>query len=305
MRTGGASAGLASVRGREDRPGLAVGLCLFVFICFTGIDTSAKWLMESGLPVGEVVFIRYLGHLFFVVALFAPSQGANLWRMKKPRLTLLRGTMLLLATASNFTALQYLPLTVTTSIFFASPLIITALAAIFLAEKVGPRRWAAICVGFAGVLIITRPWGASFHWAMLISCIPPIAASIYTLITRRLAGEEAPDTMQFWAALIPVIALAPFAFLDWTWPSDGWGWVFFFCIGFFGWLGHQLFTVAHRFADASVLAPLTYIHIVYITASSWLIFHQPPAFWTIIGAGVIIASGLYVWLRERKAGAGG
>lgn len=304
MRTGGAQAGLTGLRGREDRPGFAVGLTVLVFICFTGIDTSAKWLMESGLPTGEVVFIRYFGHLVFVIALFAPSQGAALWRMKAPKLTLIRGTMLLCATAANFTALQFLPLTVTTSIFFASPLIVTALAALFLGEHVGPRRWAAIGVGFLGVLIITRPWGASFHWAMLISCIPPFAASVYTLITRRLAGVEAPDTMQFWAAAIPVVALAPFAFLDWAWPSDPWGWVFFFAIGFFGWLGHQLFTLAHRYADASALAPLTYQHIIYISTSSWLIFHQPPAFWTLVGAGVIIASGLFIWLRERQVGAG-
>ncbi|MEM7544086.1 MAG: DMT family transporter [Pseudomonadota bacterium] len=284
---------------REDRPGFAVGLVLIVYICFAGIDVSAKWLVEAGLPVGEVVFIRYLGHLIMVVGLFAPSQGANLWRMKRPSLTLLRGTMLLCATAANFTALQYLSLTVTTSIFFASPLIVTALAALFLGETVGPRRWAAIAVGLVGVLIITRPWGESFQWAMLISCIPPIAASIYILITRRLAGEEAPDTMQFWAAFIPVVAIAPFAFAGWQWPSDPWAWVAFCAIGFFGWLGHQLFTLAHRYADASTLAPLTYIHIVYMTAASWLIFHQPPVLWTIIGACVIIFSGLYVWMRER------
>lgn len=300
MRTGGAPVDPSAPPAREDRPGLAFALTVFVFICFTGIDVSAKWLIESGLPVGEVVFVRYLGHLVFVVAFFLPSQGASLWRMKSPRLTILRGVMLLSATAANFVALQYLPLTVTVSIFFACPLIVTALAALFLGETVGPRRWAAIGVGFIGVLIITRPGGAEFHWAMLVSCIPPFAASVYTLITRRLAGVEAPDTMQFWAAAIPVVALAPFAFADWTWPDAGWSWVFFFSIGFFGWLGHQLFTLAHRYADASALAPLTYQHIVYISTASWLIFHQPPGMWTLVGAAVIIASGLFVWLRERQ-----
>lgn len=291
------------IRAREDRPSRAIGLCVLVFLCFTGVDVSAKWMIEAGLPVGEVVFVRYFGHLILVVCLFLPSQGRALWRMNKPALTMTRGLMLLIATATNFTALQFLPLTVTTAIFFASPLIVTALAALFLSETVGPRRWAAIAVGLIGVLIITRPWGEGFHWAMLISCIPPIVASIYTLITRRLAGVEAPDTMQFWAALIPVVAIAPFAFGEWVWPTQAWTWAFFFAIGFFGWIGHQLFTLAHRFADASTLAPLTYIHIVYMAAASWAIFHQPPAFWTIIGAAVIISSGLYVWMRERKVAA--
>ena len=291
----------SALKTREDRPGLGVAICLFVFLCFAAIDTCAKWLLEAGLPVGEVVFVRYLGHLILVVGLFGPSQGAALWRMRRPALTVLRGTMLICATAANFFALQYLPLTVTTSIFYISPLIVTVLAAVFLSEAIGPRRIAAICVGFAGVLVITRPWGADFHWAMLVSLIPPIGASIYNVLTRKLAGVEAPDTMQFWAAFLPVIFIAPFAFGDWRWPEAPLDWAAFLLIGFFGWLGHQLFTLAHRYADASTLAPVTYVHIVYMAAVSWLVFHHPPEIWTIAGAAIIIVSGLYVWMRERRA----
>lgn len=290
------------IRAREDRPARGVTLCLLVYICFTGIDSSAKWLIEAGLPVFQIVFVRYLGHLLIVIGTSGPSQGRALLRMQSPKLTLLRGAMLVTATCANFIALQFLPLTITTSIVFSAPLIVTALAALFLGEKVGPRRWVAIGVGFLGVLIITQPFGAGFQWAMLISCIPPFAASVYALITRRLAGIEAPETMQFWAAFLPVCALAPIAFLDWRWPSAPVDWAVFICIGGFGWLGHQLYTVAHRFAEASLLAPLNYVQIIYVTAASWLIFHHPPEFWTLIGVGVIIASGLYVWLRERQVG---
>lgn len=288
------------IRAREDRPTLAIAIIVTTYLCFTGIDTSAKWLVEAGLPVVEVVFVRYLGHLLMVLALFAPTEGRALFRMRAPWLVLIRGVMLLCATFANFTALQYLPLTVTNSIFFISPLVITALAAIFLGEKVGPRRWAAIAIGLFGVLVITRPWGAAFHPAMFIALIPPVAGAVYTLVTRRLAGAESPDTMQFYAALIPVCALIPFAFGDWRWPSDGWSWFAFLMIGVFGWLGHQLFTLAHRYAEASVLAPINYTQIVVMSLSSWLIFHQPPDRVTILGAAIIVGSGLYVWLRERR-----
>ncbi len=288
------------IREREDRPGLAVGLALSTYVAFTCIDTSAKWLIEEAMPVAVIVFVRYFGHLLMVCLVAARSEGWGLLRMRKPGLTLIRGSMLVAATFANFTALQYLPMTVTTSIFFISPLIITAMAALFLKERVGPRRWAAVVVGLLGVLVITRPWGAAFHWAMLVSLIPPTASAVYTLITRRLAGVEGPDTMQFYAALIPVVILAPFAIADWTWPEGGWSWAAFLLIGVFGWLGHQIFTLAHRFAGAATLAPLTYTHIVWISLSSWLIFAQPPDFWTVVGAGIIIASGLYVWLRERR-----
>lgn len=289
-----------TIRAREDRAPLAIALILATYLCFTGIDTAAKWLVEAGLPVVQVVFVRYLGHFVMVVALFAPTQGRGLLRMRAPGLVLIRGAMLLCATFANFTALQYLPLTVTNSIFFISPLLITALAALFLGEMVGPRRWAAIAIGLCGVLVVTRPWGAAFHPAMFIALIPPTASAVYTLVTRRLAGAENPDTMQFYAALIPVCALLFFAFDDWRWPEDGWSWFAFMMIGFFGWLGHQLFTLAHRYAGASVLAPMNYTQIVAMSLSSWLIFHQPPDRLTMLGAAIIVGSGLYVWLRERR-----
>lgn len=291
------------IRAREEKPGLGVGLIMLTYICFTSIDTSAKWLVLAGIPVAQVVFVRYLGHLVMVVGTYRPEPGDSLWRMKSPVMTLTRGFMLILATFANFTALQFLPLTVTVSIFFIAPLLVTAFAAIFLKEKVGPRRWAAIFIGFAGVIIITRPWGASFHWAMLVSLIPPISTTIYALITRKLAGVRSPTTMQFWAAVAPLVLIGPFAFSEWTWPSGGISWFTFIAIGFFGWAGHQLFTVAHRYAEASLLAPLTYISIVYMSLSSWLIFHQPPDMTTIIGATVIISSGVYIWMRERKIAA--
>lgn len=249
----------------------------------------------------QVVFVRYLGHLLIVLAAFGPSQGLSLVRMRRPAATLLRGAMLACATFSNFFALQYLPLTVTTSIFYISPLVVTVLAALFLGEAIGPRRVFAIVIGFLGVLVITRPWGADFHWAMLVALIPPFAASVYNVLTRKLAGVEAPDTMQFWAALIPLIFLAPLAIPVWTWPEEPVAWALFFLIGFFGWLGHQLFVLAHRYADASTLAPVTYVHIVYMAAASWAIFHHPPEVWTIAGAAIIVVSGVYVWMRERRA----
>lgn len=291
------------IRAREEKPGLAIALMVLCVACFTGIDTSAKWLGLAGLPVLVAVFIRFLVHFLIVVGeiCLAWDKDDPPWRMHRPGLVILRGLMLLCATVANFNAVQFLPLTVTVSILFISPLVVTVLAAIFLGETIGLRRWIAIFTGLAGVLIVTRPWGASFHPAMLLSLIPPLATAVYALATRRLSGVETAATMQFWAALVPTIAIAPFALSQWAWPTDGLSWAAFLLVGLFGYIGHQFYTLAHRYAEASALAPISYTQIVFMTLSSWLIFHQPPDVITLLGGAVIVASGLYVWLRERKA----
>ena len=114
-----------------------------------------------------------------------------------------------------------------------------------------------------------------------------------------LAGRDATNTQQFYAGLVATLGVAPFALGDWTWPTGAASWLAFSAIGVFGWAGHQLVTIAHRFAPASTLAPFNYAQIVYMTASSWLIFAQPPDRWVIVGAGIVAASGLYIGLRER------
>jgi len=289
----------------EDRRLAAILLMLLAFLAFTGIDTSAKWLVQAGLPPTEVVFVRFLTHLVIATALILPREGLRLFRTEAPGLEILRGLFLVGSTFFNFFALKYLPLTVTVSIFFAAPLAICALSVPLLGEKVGIRRWSAIAVGFLGVLIVTRPWGASFHWAMLLSLAALCCASMYFVLTRKLAGIDRAGTQQFFASLIAVLAASPVILLDWEWPAAPVDWAAFALLGVFGWAGHQLATIAHRLAPASALAPFVYVQMVYMTLSSWLIFHVTPDAWVLTGAAVVMAAGLYVWLRERQLARGG
>ena len=288
------------LKGKEDRGNLAILLTFVTFLFFTGIDTSAKWLIGAGMAVPVIVFFRYAGHLAFTIAASAIQRDWSVWRMERPFLVLLRGLLLVASTSLNFITLQYLPLTVTVSIFFTMPLMTTAIAAIFLKEQVGVRRWSAIAVGFCGILIVTQPWSANFHWAMLISLLVTLLATIYNILTRVLAGQESAGTMQFYAAALPCVLLAPWAFSEWTWPAGSLNWAVCMVIGFLGFAGHQNWVLALRYGEASKLAPFGYIQIIYMTAASWLIFNQPPVFWTVVGAIVVVASGLYVWVREHS-----
>ncbi|MEM9097078.1 MAG: DMT family transporter [Pseudomonadota bacterium] len=283
----------------EDRRLVAIALMVGAFLCFTGIDTTAKWMVTRGMPVVEAVFVRYLGHFIMVVAISAPALGWALTRSNTPKITVARAMFLMVSTACNFAALQYLPLSLTMSIFFAAPLIVCALSIPILGETVGWRRWAAICVGFLGVLIVVRPGIGDVHWAAIFSLCATTCASVYFVLTRKVAGRDTTEVQQFYAAGLATLCLAPFALPVWQWPQ-GIDWLPFLLIGFFGWLGHQLLIIAHRFAPASVLAPFVYLQLIFMVASGWIFFADIPDFWVMIGAAVVMASGLYIWLRERQ-----
>lgn len=282
----------------EDRVLPAIGLLLVALLCFTGIDTCAKWLVLHGIPATEVAFVRYAVHLAIVCGV-GLAGAERLWVTTNLGAVSVRAVALLASTLLNFAALRFLPLTMTSAIMFSAPLWICLLSIPLLGETVGPRRWIAMLVGFCGILIVARPWSGTLHPAILLSLAAALCGALYSILTRRLAGRDTTNTQQFYAGLVATLGVAPFALGDWTWPTGTASWIAFAAIGCFGWAGHQAVTIAHRYAPASTLAPFNYVQIVYMTASSWLIFAQPPDRWVILGAGVVAASGLYIGLRER------
>lgn len=301
-QTGPRARRTAEIKPREDRRLLGIMMVMGAFLLFTGIDTSAKWLVLSGLPSMEVVFARYSVHLVILAAWFLPAFGTQVFHTNAPVLELGRALVLLASTIFNFFAVKYLPLTVTGSIIFASPILLSVLSIPLLGESIGWRRWLAIFVGFVGVLIIVQPGGASFHPAMLLSLGAVTSYALYNIANRKLAGVDSPYAQQMYAALLATLFLLPFAFSGWVWPSDPASWVAFFAMGVCGAAGHLLLTIAHRYAEASTLAPFVYPQILYLAASSWLIFNEPPDIWIFVGAPIVIGSGLYIWLRERQLG---
>jgi drug/metabolite transporter (DMT)-like permease len=290
---------MSAVAPIEERRLTGIAFVLIGYFCFTVIDSCAKWLTIAGLPTGEVVFVRYAGQLLCAIAVFAPTHAREMVTTRRPWLELIRGLCLLGSTAANFLALSVLPLTVTSSINFTMPLVLCALSIPLLGEKVGWRRWVAIGIGFIGVLVIVRPGTQAFHPAVLLSLVNVLFVASYMILNRKLAGIDSATTQQFYAGLVATVCVAPFAIKGWMWPVDAIGWFCFVLIGITALVAHQFITVAHRFAQASVLAPFAYLQIISMTASSWIIFHQPPDVWIFVGVPIVIGSGLYIWLRER------
>ena len=284
---------------REDRRFHGILLIIAAVTCFTMIDSSAKWLVKS-LPPIEVVFARYLGHLLIVALIALPVYGLALLRTNALKQQLWRASMLLSSTVLNFIAVQFLPLAMTASILFTLPLWVCALSVPLLGEKVGIRRWAAIIVGFIGVLVVVRPGMAGFHWAALVSLASALCVAFYFIETRRLAGVDATATMQFYAALVATLLIAPFALWQWVWPATLLDGMVFATIGFWGWLGHQLLTMAYRLAPATTLAPFTYLQLIPMTLAGYVFFGDVPDRWVFIGGTIVVGSGMYVWFRERQ-----
>lgn len=292
-----------AVQPREDKTALGVMTMALAVVMFTCIDTSAKWLIGAGIGALQVVFCRYFVAFLVSLATYLPQEGMGVFRSNRPKLQLLRSLFLLGSTVFNFSALQYLPLTLTTTIMFASPIVITLLSIPMLGEKVGLRRFLAVLVGFFGVVYVIQPWGASFHPAVFLSLGALSCASLYFVMTRMLAGIEDSATSQVWANGIAALCLVPFVVPQWTMPATPQVGVILTLIGVFGATGHILATRAHRLADASILAPLVYTQLFTIAVASYIVFDALPSQSTLIGGLVVIASGLYIWQRERKTNA--
>jgi drug/metabolite transporter (DMT)-like permease len=277
---------------------IAIGLMCGAVLCFSLLDTSAKWLTGSMDPL-QVVFARYAGSMLLVSLLFNPWSRPGVLRSRKPWLQAVRSLLLLGSTALNFFALKYLQLAETVSIMFATPLVVALVAGPLLGEWPGPRRLAAIAVGFLGVLVITRPGLGGMHPAAILVVIGCGCYAFYSLSTRVLAAYDPPETTMVYSGVAGTVALLPLIPLFWSWPQGPLPWLAMLATGVFGAFGHWLLILAHRLAPATILAPFIYSQIVWMIALGFIVFDQLPDRWTFVGAAIVIASGLYLLYRER------
>ncbi|MEM6666548.1 MAG: DMT family transporter, partial [Pseudomonadota bacterium] len=167
----------------------------------------------------------------------------------------------------------------------------------------GPRRWAAIMIGFVGVLIITRPGTGNVGLPALYVLAAAFIYGIYAILTRKLSGADDPIITFLMTPVAGVFIFAPGALAVWEAPPDMLHWVLLFTIGVFGGIGHGLLILATQNAPAPVLAPFIYIQLVWMAAAGYLIFGDVPDTMTFIGAAIVVVSGVYLWFRERKIAA--
>jgi len=278
---------------------VAIAMMCAAMVCFTGLDSSAKFLGRV-LPTVEVVWARYVVASVFTLFVTRAFTRPRILVSARPGLQLVRSALLFGSTLANFLALRQLQLAETSTIGFLQPMFVALMAGPLLGERVGGARLAAIGVGFLGVLIATRPGTSAFQPVALLSIAGTACSALYALATRRLAAHDAPETTLLWTQIVGVVVLTPL--LPWVWvtPPDAWSWAVMAGMGFFASLGHGLLIWAHRRAPAPVLTPFNYTQLIWMIVAGALFFGDRPPAATLLGAGLVVGCGWFLVMYERR-----
>ena len=293
------AAGVSAQQRRQRFIGIAL-MCGAVAL-FAVLDTTAKYL-STQMDIMQIAWARYTGA--FVLTLFVsnPITQPALLRSGNLKLQIVRAVLLVASTVLNFMALRYMQLDEVLSIIFTFPFVVAIASGPLLGEWIGWRRWSAICFGFAGVLVITRPGFGAVHPAALFSLAATICYGIYAVITRIVSRVDSNATSLFFNNAIGALLMLPVIPFVWTAPSNWVVTLLLIGIGLLGSLGHFFLIAGHRIAPASVLSPFIYTQLVWVVILGYVVFDHIPNQWTVAGAAMVICSGLYLLYRERQLG---
>jgi drug/metabolite transporter (DMT)-like permease len=274
--------------------GILLLVCSTVF--FAIMDVMTKQLTAS-LPISQITWMRYTTYAFAVVPLVYLTGGPALFRATRPGLQIIRALLMAVSSLLFTFSLRSLPIADATSIFFVAPILIMALSIVFLGEKVGIRRWSAAVVGLMGVLIVIRPGSGAFQSAALLPLLSAAAWAAAAILTRKTGSDHAFTTMIYTSIVgsLFLSALMPFEWVSLDWHHALLG----IATGVLFTVGQWFLIMAYRQGDASVIAPFSYTQLIWAGLLGFSVFGTLPDGWTIVGAGIIVASGLYAAYRER------
>jgi drug/metabolite transporter (DMT)-like permease len=282
---------------RADRPLRGIALLLVSSVFLGTSDATSKYLSTT-LPSIEIAWIRFLVFVLIMIPAMVPASPLFALRTARPMRQVVRGMTLLASSLLFISGLRYLPIAEASATSFVSPLFVTALSIFFLGEKVGLRRWLATAVGLVGVLIVLRPGTSAFHPAAFFPVVSAFAWASCLIMTRMMSGQERTLVTMTYSSIVGfaiLCALVPLVWVAPTWHDILFGTI----IGLTSTAGQWIVVLAFRYADASVLAPFSYVQLLWVTLLGFLIFGEVPDVWTVVGAAVIVASGLYTAHRER------
>jgi drug/metabolite transporter (DMT)-like permease len=281
-----------------SRTALGALLTMLAMLCFAGMDAISKSLVAD-YAVGQMMWIRCA--LLCLFALFvAYRRGVRVaFRSQRPGLQIVRSLVAVVEGAVFVLAFRYLPLADTHAVAATSPLIVIALGVLFLGERAGPARWLAVMTGLVGVLLIVRPGFRTFDWPLFLPLFGAVLWAGYQILTRLAARHDQPDTTLLWSAIVAFIATTFVGPLEWQWPTTT-AWALMVAISLIGAVAHYALIKALDYAEAGALQPYAYTLLVWATVLGFLVFGNVPDGWTVLGAAIVVASGLYTWRHDRR-----
>lgn len=275
----------------RSHQGGGILLIVLAALAFAVLDTATRHATQLA-PVLMLLWFRYAFQAVSTLALRLPVQKGRLFATPNPKFQVLRGVLLLITSFCSFFGLQHLPVGEFTAIVMLSPMVATALAAWVLKNHVAPLRWVLMLIGLLGVLLVVRPGGQVFGWAVLFPVVLVGTYAWFQVLTSRLSGDENPYTTQFYTGLVGTLVMCPIVLIQWKTQAllDYWPW--FLLMGFLGTFGHLMLIRAYNRASAVVLTPYLYTQIAFATLAGWLAFRHVPDAFAWAGIAVIAASGV-------------
>ena len=287
----------------RSRPHTMAGIALLVaaVCCFAILDTTTK-VVSLGVPVLMALWFRYAFQAVATTVAMLPSRGRALLRTAHPKFQCLRGVLLLVSSSLAFFSLKHMPVGEFTAIVTITPLLMTLLASITLGERVSVLRWMLVIGGFVGTLIIIRPGGEGFTWAMLLPLGLVISNSWFQILTSRLARTEDPVTMHFYTGWIGTLVASLALPFVWT-TLDSWTlWAGLALMGFAATVGHFMMILAYARAPVSTLTPFLYAQIGFAMLGGWFVFSHVPDQLSLLGMAMISVCGATgAWLAVRES----
>lgn len=282
-----------------DSPGKAI-LCALAGGAVLTLNDGLVKTLSVDFPVGQVLALRGV-FIYIMVFLFAMRMGGihTAWQIKSWKGQGLRGACVIGSSFAFVTGLSYLPLADTIAIAFAGPLFVTLMAPLMLGEHVGWRRWAAVLVGFVGVLVIVRPSSEAFQWFAVFPLAASFLGGMRDLITRKMAASETTVAVLFVTTSSVVVAgFLTFFFTDWA-PVETRHLKYFIGSGLLIGVAHYLIIESFRLGEAALVSPFKYANILWAVLFGYLLFGDLPDGATLLGALIVSTSGLYILHRER------
>ncbi len=262
-------------------------------------DAVLKWL-TGDYPVGQIMFLRGVFVFLPIILLVWHAGGLRSLRVTRIEPHLLRGGLMIAGTFLFINGLSHLPFADAISITFAGPLFVTALAAPLLGEVIRWRRWLAVVIGFAGVLIIIRPTSEVAQWAAIFPLAASVTGALRDILTRKMSQHDSSVSVLFYSTLAVTLAGGVTFVGGWA-PVQAFDVGLFFLCGILIACAHYLMIEAFRFAEAALVVPFKYVSLLWAVLLGLVIWGDVPDNWTFVGAAVVICSGLYILHREREA----